>query len=1026
MQTPEIHIQALEERTLFSLAAGAPVLLGDLNQEISNAIAKPLMVANGKLIFWRRHSSAERDALWVTDGISQGSHRIISGFGFESPQLAYHDGSLYISPNDFDAHQLWRSDLDGTDPVPIDFNPGSRDDTGDSLQTLYVAADRVWFTWGIGSDRKLWTINPDDNTATQLIDPPEAAFGTLSMDGWIYKRALDSSGILRYNPATGETDRFGGGFNTVLPHSFAPFNGRIVYAGRHEQFNANVPVIYDPISRITTSLHAADAHSYGNYTQAGDTLYFSSFSPARLYKTDGTPDGTKTLYQAHEPGDGISQLTIAGSSLFFVHGFKLISIDSSGAVTTVHSWSHPSFAPKNLTAMGDRLYFTAANFTASHTLWVSDGTVTGTTAIKTIPVSGSLSSSGIFQVNGKLYLSVAGHLYSSDGTAEGTRPPIDLIAASDGSNPENLTAVGSKIFFTAIPGQSIHALYITDGTPAGTSALRTFPLDNKGRGITELVPYSTGVLFSAADSTGHRRIWFSDGTAAGTSGFQFGIILQQGTHLGFPFMVRNKLHFLTEGPTGGISLWKYRESTRAPELVKAIAPWNSHITVHKVISTTGRAFIVLMDSNNVRSLWATDGTPAGTVSIGNPSADPLVVGHQVYYRLHHDIYVSDGTIAGTTTFAHATFPDGIEVPETELATDGRRLFFTAEDGLVSNELWVTDGGTYHAIENFPDSPVAGPANPPGMLTSGDNAIAFSHFGPGNTGLYVASGNEVLKISDDAHRIEQLVRSVARVGSTYFSSGYDPEYGVELWEYSGGQGTRIGDLFPGQPRISNLRYLNNTLFFTARNGFSGGELYAMPLAPNAPPVISSGPYRVTSGRDLVLSASSTDAEGDAVSFEWDFNGDGAFDMTGQNLTVPWANLAALSGLSDPRILLRATDSLGRSQLIYSPLIITASITLARKILFISGTAGADVFSITVQKRNLVIRHNTTTSIFSTRTVKSVILNGLDGDDVLDVSGLPRSIGAHVLGGAGNDKLIGRQRLDRLDGGPGKNKLILKRR
>lgn len=73
-----------------------------------------------------------------------------------------------------------------------------------------------------------------------------------------------------------------------------------------------------------------------------------------------------------------------------------------------------------------------------------------------------------------------------------------------------------------------------------------------------------------------------------------------------------------------------------------------------------------------------------------------------------------------------------------------------------------------------------------------------------------------------------------------------------------------------------------------------------VSANVPPSASSpgGPYSVTEGGSVSFAAStSTDGDGDPVSYSWDINGDGTFgDAVGQFPTLNWAQLSAL-GVND---------------------------------------------------------------------------------------------------------------------------------
>src|SRR5262249_37351509 len=71
------------------------------------------------------------------------------------------------------------------------------------------------------------------------------------------------------------------------------------------------------------------------------------------------------------------------------------------------------------------------------------------------------------------------------------------------------------------------------------------------------------------------------------------------------------------------------------------------------------------------------------------------------------------------------------------------------------------------------------------------------------------------------------------------------------------------------------------------------------------VSAGGPYHITEGNDLTLSAAATDPDGDTLSFSWDINGDGIYgDAIGANPTLTWAQLTAPGVTAGPGSAARA--------------------------------------------------------------------------------------------------------------------------
>ena len=119
-------------------------------------------------------------------------------------------------------------------------------------------------------------------------------------------------------------------------------------------------------------------------------------------------------------------------------------------------------------------------------------------------------------------------LWKSDGTADGTELVKDIGTGGAGggynygSRPRSLTAVGSTLYFSADDGTNGTELWKSDGTAAGTQLVKDirpgispyFP--SYSSSPSDLTAVGSTLFFSANDGTNGRELWKSDGTTAGT------------------------------------------------------------------------------------------------------------------------------------------------------------------------------------------------------------------------------------------------------------------------------------------------------------------------------------------------------------------------------------------------------------------------------------------------------------------------------------------------------------------------------
>jgi ELWxxDGT repeat protein len=222
-----------------------------------------------------------------------------------------------------------------------------------------------------------------------------------------------------------------------------------------------------------------------NYVPApvlGGVALMRGFEPTlqgELYRSDGT---SVTLVKDIDPGDGYG-------------------------------------GPSRFIKLGDRVLFSADDGVHGQELWSTQGTDGTTQRITDINTAGDSTRSETLPVRiGTTVYFVADdgtgdELWRTDGT---TATRVKNINKTGGSDPQQLTVAGGRVFFVANDGVNGHEPWVSDGTAKGTFMLRDINPTGDAE-IEEFAPVAGGkVVFGARDATRGREPWVSDGTKTGT------------------------------------------------------------------------------------------------------------------------------------------------------------------------------------------------------------------------------------------------------------------------------------------------------------------------------------------------------------------------------------------------------------------------------------------------------------------------------------------------------------------------------
>ena len=194
-------------------------------------------------------------------------------------------------------------------------------------------------------------------------------------------------------------------------------------------------------------------------------LVFAALAPASALATSPNPYLVKNINKSG--GSDPESLTAVGDKLFFtaddgIHDRELWVSDGTSAGTHMVKDILPTtptgyspYWPGGLTAVGGLLYFSATDGVHGYEPWISDGTELGTHMIKDIePADAVFGSdpSGYTELNGIVYFNAHSivngeELWRTDGTDAGTYQVADLAPGSGSSFPEDFVAFNNRLYF---------------------------------------------------------------------------------------------------------------------------------------------------------------------------------------------------------------------------------------------------------------------------------------------------------------------------------------------------------------------------------------------------------------------------------------------------------------------------------------------------------------------------------------------------------------------------------------------------
>jgi ELWxxDGT repeat protein len=455
----------------------------------------------------------------------------------------------------------------------------------------------------------------------------------------------------------------------------------------------------EPLSLASGSLTILGSIAATNLT------YFESAGD--LWSTDGTIQGTRRLFTLPAFGGTLAPLAATPGRFFYVSGNRELFVSDGTEPGTrklsLATSSGASSTPQGFLPLGEKVLFTTQQ-PARH--WVSDGTRAGTTSFAGDDSPGSPST--MFVHEDRVYFrDRIGRLFTTDGTAAGTRSVNDWLGVSDVREPPSFIAETAIFAAEKEDLQSTLTRRNADGSVT--------PLDLRGE-LANFVAAGDHVAFWQYDPGQGWALLGTDGTNSGTQRLT--------TDLKRPGSV---IHF----GTGAL----FAASTRNPEAM---------------------------------SLWSTDFSVAGTHAVKTLSVKsddeiiPLLVWHglAVFAVGDPDVFNWDGALLWRSDgTAEGTYPLS-NVPFYGAARDGEKLTLIRKtyqtDGSVGWEIWESDGSASGARVRY--SGIGMPMSRPFTLPNGE--VAFTHM----------NGEHELDLRTSANGVTSIELGDLEAGYPVYSNG----------------------------------------------------------------------------------------------------------------------------------------------------------------------------------------------------------------------------------------------------------------
>jgi ELWxxDGT repeat protein len=433
----------------------------------------------------------------------------------------------------------------------------------------------------------------------------------------------------------------------------------------------------------TGSAQVTNMQVYGSTGAPQVAAAAANVTNASLYSVGGETGDTFSAFQYGGQGDPPSRVLFSGGGLYVTSG-------KPGATAT--NLSTNLLASVAVTNFVDKALIYGLDESFQSSLWVSDGTPAGTNELSklTIPSSAYPYFTVVSALKKAFFWcedpSESVQLCVTDGTAAGT---LQLTSVSGGASELPVPAIAvlaDEVLFPGLTSTGYNDLWVSDGTIFGT-----FPLTNTSINPSNVV-VSDGIGYFSATTMGqpNNAIWESNGSSVGT------------------YVLDPTIDpYLITPVAGGVAFVGFQNDVS--QLYKSDGTLSGTIALGGTDPQTIAAFgsqILFGDfslSDHANELFLSTGEPGGITQLTNSNTAPgfngaarffSILGNQMLFadvdeNVTLSLWATNGSVAGTEQLASSTSSFGLSPGSMVVA--GERAFFVGYDPSDEQQLWVTNG-----------------------------------------------------------------------------------------------------------------------------------------------------------------------------------------------------------------------------------------------------------------------------------------------------------------------------------------------